>query len=130
MSHQMALEHLEPLTVLKAHNIVGLDRRAHRYLRFLADFGCGRRAGKRRKCTMHVRDQLRQVIDRHAVIADVRCNYVRCERDQRVIVTLIVHDKIFPSIKCWRTMTQLVLHYIYSNQYLVASNAKLTFVSG
>ena len=39
---------------------------------------------------MHILDQLRQIVDRHAV-ADMRRDDIRRKRDQRVIVPLIVH---------------------------------------
>ena len=51
---------------------------------------------------MYVLDQLRQVIDRHAIIADVSRDDIGGQCDERVIIAIIVH-RFNPELeKYWR----------------------------
>jgi len=93
----MTLQHLELLSVLKADNIVRLDRRADRHCRFLLlHFGFRLRATQIGKRAVNVGNEQRKIRHCHAIVADMCGNNIRSERDQRFLqVILRVHFRPF-----------------------------------
>ena len=88
----MPLQHLQLLAVFQTDQIVGLHRCTDGNLGLKLDLGLGRLTAQTRKGAVNVLDQLRQVVDRHAVVADVGGHNIGSEGDQRFsILVIIVH---------------------------------------
>src|SRR6185503_7677813 len=106
MGHEMSLEHLQPLPVLKADDVIGLHRRADRHLRL----GLGlRRGGPPRNAVQRgvdVLNQGRQVIDGNTVVADVSGDDVGGKSQQSIFGTLIFKHRYCPRIEQWRVAVE------------------------
>lgn len=83
---QIPLQHFQLFPVLEANQIVVFDRGSNRNGRHWCWCRSLDRplAGDSGKCCMHAGDQVGQIADRDAIVANLRCDHISGQRDQIV----------------------------------------------